>query len=66
MGPRHAMFYSVSVLYCLTTVLAHGAEGLGRSGLPESKVRELCAQAGFSSVRRMWEDPVDIVYEIRP
>ena len=66
MGPRHAMFYSVSVLYCLTTVLAHGAEGLGRSGLPESKVRELCAKAGFSSVRRMWEDQVDIVYEIRP
>lgn len=63
---RGAMFYSVSVLFCLSENLAQGGEGLGRLGLHESKVRALCAQAGFRQVERLWEDAVDVVFAVRP
>jgi 2-polyprenyl-3-methyl-5-hydroxy-6-metoxy-1,4-benzoquinol methylase len=66
-GPLGAFFYGASLFYCMTTSLANGGEGLGTLGQPESKVRELCAEAGFSAVRRVpIEDPFDILYEIRP
>jgi 2-polyprenyl-3-methyl-5-hydroxy-6-metoxy-1,4-benzoquinol methylase len=66
-GLLGAFFYSVSVLYCMTSSLAHHGEGLGTVGLPESKIRELCAEAGFSHVRRVpMENPFNILYEITP
>ena len=40
--------------------------GLGTLGFHEPKVRELCAEAGFSSVRRVsLENPFNNLYEIR-
>jgi 2-polyprenyl-3-methyl-5-hydroxy-6-metoxy-1,4-benzoquinol methylase len=64
-GLLGAFFYSCSVLYCMTTSLAHHGEGLGTTGIPESKMRELCAEAGFSSVRRVpMENPFNILYEV--
>ena len=66
-GPLGAMFLSFSVLYCMTTSLAQDGAGLGTLGLHEPKVRELCAAAGFSSVRRVeMDDPFNSLYEIRP
>ncbi|MFQ5933834.1 MAG: methyltransferase [Dehalococcoidia bacterium] len=66
-GPLGAMFYGVSILYCMTTSLAGGGEGLGTMGLPPSKVEELCAEAGFGSVRQLpLENPFNILYEIKP
>ncbi len=66
-GPLGALFYSASVLYCMTTSLVHGGEGLGTMGLPESKVRALCTEAGFSSIRRLpLENPFNTLYEITP
>jgi len=66
-GLLGAFFYSVSVLYCMTSSLAHHGEGLGTVGLPETKIRELCAEAGFSHVRRVpLENPFNILYEITP
>ena len=66
-GLLGAFFYSVSVLFCMTSSLAHHGEGLGTVGLPESKMRELCAEAGFSNVRRVpMENPFNILYEITP
>jgi 2-polyprenyl-3-methyl-5-hydroxy-6-metoxy-1,4-benzoquinol methylase len=66
-GPLSALQYGSSVLYCMTTSLAHGGEGLGTLGLPEPRVRELSALAGFGSVRRLpLENPFNILYEIRP
>src|SRR5712692_2668022 len=66
-GPLGAFFYSVSVLYCMTTSLAVGGEGLGTAGLPEAKLHELCSEAGFSSVRRVpLENPFNTLYEIMP
>ena len=66
-GLLGAFFYSVSVLYCMTSSLAHHGEGLGTAGIPESKMRELCAEAGFSNVRRVpMENPFNILYEVTP
>jgi SAM-dependent methyltransferase len=66
-GLLGAFFYSCSVLYCMTTSLAGHGEGLGTVGMPESKMRELCAEAGFSSVRRVpMENPFNILYEVTP
>ncbi len=66
-GLLGAFFYSVSVLHCMTSSLAHHGEGLGTVGLPESKLRELCAEAGFSHVRRVpMENPFNILYEVTP
>ena len=66
-GPLGAMFLSFSVLYCMTTSLAQGGAGLGTVGLHEPKLRELCAAAGFSHVRRVeMENPFNNLYEIRP
>jgi 2-polyprenyl-3-methyl-5-hydroxy-6-metoxy-1,4-benzoquinol methylase len=60
-----SLFYGVSVLYCMTTSLAHHGEGLGTLGLPETNLRELCAEAGFSDVRRVpIEVPFNNLYEI--
>ena len=50
-GPLGAYVYSTSVIYCMTVSLAEGGAGLGTAGMPPSKVRELCAEAGFGSVR---------------
>jgi len=66
-GPLGAMFHGFSVLYCMTTSLANGGAGLGTLGFHEPKVRELCAQAGFHTVRRLpLENPFNNVYEVRP
>ena len=66
-GLLGSFFYSVSVLYCMTSSLAHHGEGLGTVGIPESKMRELCAEAGFGQVRRVpMENPYNILYEVTP
>jgi 2-polyprenyl-3-methyl-5-hydroxy-6-metoxy-1,4-benzoquinol methylase len=66
-GPLGAMFHGFSVLYCMTTSLAGGGIGLGTLGFHEPKVRELCAEAGFSNVRRVsLENPFNNLYEVRP
>ncbi len=67
MGPVSAMLYGFSIIYCMTVSLANGGEGLGTMGLPESKVRELCAEAGFSKVRPLpIDNPFNTLYEIKP
>jgi SAM-dependent methyltransferase len=66
-GPLGGLFYGCSVLYCMTTSLSGQGEGLGTVGLPEGKLRELCLEAGFSSVRRVpLENPFNNLYEIQP
>jgi SAM-dependent methyltransferase len=65
-GPLGAMFHGVSILYCMTTSLANGGAGLGTLGFHESKVHEFCAEAGFTSVRRLpLENPFNNIYEIK-
>ena len=47
-GALGSLFYGCSVLYCMTTSLAHGGEALGTCGLHEPKLKELSAEAGFA------------------
>ena len=64
---RANCFHGFSMFYCMTTSLSHGGAGLGTLGFHEPKVRELCAEAGFGSVRRVpLENPFNNLYEIRP
>ncbi len=66
-GPVGVFLHGSSIVYCMTTALAEGGEGLGAAGLHEPKLRELSAEAGFSSVRRVpIENPFNALYEIRP
>jgi SAM-dependent methyltransferase len=66
-NPLGAMFHGVSVFYCMTTSLANNGAGLGTLGFHEAKVRKLCEQAGFSSVRRVpLDNPFNNLYEAKP
>jgi SAM-dependent methyltransferase len=66
-GPLGALFYSCSVLLCMTLSLAEGGAGLGTMGLPESRLRDLAVEAGFGAVRRVpLENPFNVLYEITP
>lgn len=71
-GHRATFLYGASLLYCMTTSLSQGGEGLGAQGLPESRIRALCAAAGFSEVRRValkdalgQDDTFHSMFEIR-
>jgi hypothetical protein len=66
-GPLGSLFHGFSVLYCMTTSLAWGGAGLDTVGFHEKRVHELCAEAGFRSVRRVpIENPFNNLYEITP
>jgi 2-polyprenyl-3-methyl-5-hydroxy-6-metoxy-1,4-benzoquinol methylase len=66
-GPPATILYATSVLYCLPTSLAEHGPGLGTMGLPVGKIRELCEDAGFRSIRPLpGQTPFNALYEIRP
>jgi 2-polyprenyl-3-methyl-5-hydroxy-6-metoxy-1,4-benzoquinol methylase len=65
-GPIATLLYGFSVLYCMTTSLAHGGAGLGTCGCPPAVVDELGRGAGFRSVREIQiGDPFNRLYELR-
>jgi SAM-dependent methyltransferase len=65
-GPVGSFLYGVSVLYCMTTSLAHGGAGLGTAGMPESVVTAMGAEAGFASTERLTiDDPFHALYLLR-
>ncbi len=55
--PIGALYYGVSLLYCLSTSLAAGGPGFGSLGLPHRRLTELAREAGFSHVRRAVDCP---------
>jgi SAM-dependent methyltransferase len=64
-GPVATLLYGFSLLYCMTTSLAQGGEGLGTLGLPEPVLRELAGKAGFAQVRRVeMDNPFNSLYEL--
>ncbi len=66
-GSLGALSYGISIFYCMTTSLAAGGAGLGTLGLPETRLRELCIEAGFHSVERLpLENPFNALYAIKP
>ena len=64
-GPIATLLYGFSLLYCMTTSLAHGGAGLGTLGLPAARLRELAARAGFARVRHVeMDNPFNSLYEL--
>jgi SAM-dependent methyltransferase len=64
-GPIAALLYGFSILYCMTTSLAEGGEGLGTLGLPEPVLRQLAGKAGFTQVRYVeMDNPFNRLYEL--
>ncbi|WP_432832461.1 hypothetical protein [Dactylosporangium sp. CA-092794] len=64
-GPIATLLYGFSMLYCMTTSLAEGGEGLGTLGLPEPVLARLAAKAGFGQVRRVaMDNPFNSLYEL--
>ena len=64
-GPVATLLYGFSVLYCMTTSLAEGGEGLGTLGLPEPVLRDLAAKAGFAQVQHVeMDNPFNSLYEL--
>ena len=52
-GAMGALFYGWSIMYCMTTSLAEGGEGLGTLGMPPSIVKKYCDETGFGNVRKL-------------
>ena len=60
-----SLLYGISVLYCMSTSLAHGGLGLGTCGVHEVELRELALTAGFSTVSKLaTEDPYNQLYAL--
>jgi SAM-dependent methyltransferase len=65
-GPVATVLYGFSILYCMTTSLAHGGAGLGTCGCPPAVVADLGRRAGFAAVHEVpIENPLNRLYELR-
>ncbi len=67
-NPMLAMMFGFSLTACMSSATSEpGGMGLGTVGLPESKLRDLATEAGFSSVvRHDPGEPSNLYYEVRP
>jgi hypothetical protein len=66
-GPIATVLYGFSVMYCMTTSLAHGGAGLGTCGCPPAVVERIGHDARFGSVRQLpMEDPFNFLYLLQP
>lgn len=64
-GPLGALFHGCSLMYCMTTSLAHGGTGLGTTGFNEEVAHAMCTDAGFTRFRRVpLENPFNNLYEV--
>jgi 2-polyprenyl-3-methyl-5-hydroxy-6-metoxy-1,4-benzoquinol methylase len=61
-----SLIYGFSVLHCTPQSLAEDGLALGAAGLPEPRLRDLCLEAGFSDLVRVWDGALDAVYLVRP
>jgi 2-polyprenyl-3-methyl-5-hydroxy-6-metoxy-1,4-benzoquinol methylase len=64
-APIGPLIYGFSLLHCTPQSLAEGGAALGAAGRPGPRLRALCEQAGFGTVARVWEGPLDAVYAVR-
>lgn len=66
-GPLATVMYGFSILYCMTTSLAHGGAGLGTCGCPPAVVERIGHDAGFGTVHELpIGDPFNRLYELKP
>ena len=65
-NPIGRLFYSVSVLQCMTASLAHGGKGYG-AGMGPSNIKRVATAAGFSRFEQLPIDsPINRFYLARP
>ncbi len=57
--------YGISTLVCTPCSISDGGPGLGAQA-GEARTREMFTEAGFGTLRRAAETPLNIVYEARP
>ncbi|MEE9514222.1 MAG: class I SAM-dependent methyltransferase [Anaerolineales bacterium] len=63
-GPLATARYGASILYCMSTSLANEGVALGTMGLHDAKMKELCMEAGFKSVRKVpLEGSIHSIYD---
>jgi len=63
-GPVGAIQYATSVLYNLPVALAHASASLSSLALTPTRIRSLCRQAGFTSIRELpIQNPFHSLYE---
>jgi hypothetical protein len=67
-NPMASLMYGISVLSCMSSAMsAPDGAGLGTLGLPESRARQMAADAGFAHFTRLDVDhSVNAFYEVRP
>jgi SAM-dependent methyltransferase len=66
-GPAGAILYATSVLYNTPVALAAGGDAPGTLGLPESRLRELAAGAGFTRFARVpMQSPFHALFAVEP
>jgi SAM-dependent methyltransferase len=66
-GPLATVLYGFSVLYCMTTSLAHGGAGLGTCGCPPAVVERIGRDARFGTVDEVpIGDAFNRLYALRP
>jgi SAM-dependent methyltransferase len=67
-NPMASLMYGISVLTCMASALSEpDGAGLGTMGLPESRLRALVADAGFTRFERLdVEHAVNAFYVVRP
>lgn len=66
LGPTGALFYTLSVTYCMTTSLCLQGKGLGTCGLPEAVIRDMAGRAGFETITALpFDHPLNKVYVAR-
>jgi len=65
-NPPAALRYGFSLLFCMSIALANGGTAQGTMGLPAEKMKRMCLEAGFSSVRLVpLEKSNHNLYEVR-
>jgi ubiquinone/menaquinone biosynthesis C-methylase UbiE len=66
--PMATLLFGTSLAVCLSSSLSEeGGAGIGTMGLSQSRLKEMCEQAGFSRFRRTdVADQMNAYYEIRP
>ena len=67
-NPMLAMMFGFSITSCMSSATSEpGGMGLGTVGLPESKLRDLATDAGFTTVvPHDPGEPANVYYEVRP
>jgi SAM-dependent methyltransferase len=64
-NPLGRFLYNVSTLYCMTTSLAHGGEGIGAC-MGQHKAEELATESGYGHFRKLpVEHPFSVLYELK-